>query len=261
MEAPVNPTTPTAPPAHERRGRRTLRRLAAAALVVLAAASLSYGPQAATAGTPATAAPAATTAGGGYLPRAKHVFVINLENKGYDETWGPASAAPYLSQTLRSQGVLLNQYFGTAHNSQPNYVAQISGQGPNPRCRQTAKATHRSSAAAPPAQARQSGTAASSRPASPTVAGQLKDAGKTWKGYMEDMGTPCRHPRWAPLTTPRRPRSATSTRRGTTRLCTSPASPIPGLRQQRRRPVRPKDGSRLNRHDAKPVDDHTESLP
>ena len=46
---------------------------------------------------------------------------------------GPGSAAPYLSQTLRSQGVLLNEYYGTAHNSQPNYVAQISGQGPNPQ--------------------------------------------------------------------------------------------------------------------------------
>jgi len=195
MEAPVNPTTPTTPPAQERRGRRTLRRLAAAALVLLAAASLSYGPQAATAGTPATAAaPAATTAGGSYLPGAKHVFVINLENKGYDETWGPASAAPYLSQTLRSQGVLLNQYFGTAHNSQPNYVAQISGQGPNAQMQADCQnySPFVGSGTASPGQAVGDGCVF---PASvPTVAGQLKDAGKTWKGYMEDMGTPCRHP-------------------------------------------------------------------
>ena len=66
-----------------------------------------------------------------YVPPVKHVFVVNIENKGFDSTWGSASAAPYLSQTLRSQGVLLNTYYGTAHNSQPNYVAQISGQGPN----------------------------------------------------------------------------------------------------------------------------------
>ncbi len=63
----------------------------------------------------------------------RHVFVINIENKGYDDTWGPTSAAPYLARTLRSQGVLLNTYYGTAHNSQPNYVAQICGQGPNPQ--------------------------------------------------------------------------------------------------------------------------------
>ena len=68
-----------------------------------------------------------------YLPPVGHVFVINIENKGYDTTWGPDSPAPYLSQTLRAKGVLLNTYYGTAHNSQPNYVAQLSGQGPNPQ--------------------------------------------------------------------------------------------------------------------------------
>lgn len=31
-----------------------------------------------------------------------HVFVINLENKGYSRTWGTDSPAPYLSRTLRS---------------------------------------------------------------------------------------------------------------------------------------------------------------
>jgi hypothetical protein len=61
----------------------------------------------------ATARPGPASA---YLPPAHHVFVVNLENKGYDETWGPDSPAPYLSQTLRAQGVLLTQYYGTAHN-------------------------------------------------------------------------------------------------------------------------------------------------
>ena len=60
-------------------------------------------------------------------PPVRHVFVINLENKGYDETFGPESPAPYLSKTLRGKGQLLTQYYGTAHNSLPNYLAQISG--------------------------------------------------------------------------------------------------------------------------------------
>ena len=67
-----------------------------------------------------------------YVPPVRHVFVINIENKGYDATWGEQSKAPYLARTLRAKGVLLNKYYGTAHNSQPNYIAQISGQGPNP---------------------------------------------------------------------------------------------------------------------------------
>ena len=39
--------------------------------------------------------------------RIKHVWVITLENEGYDTTFGPTSKAPYLSKTLVSQGVLL----------------------------------------------------------------------------------------------------------------------------------------------------------
>ena len=60
--------------------------------------------------------------------RIGHVFVIVLENEGYDVTFGPGSKAPYLSQTLVSQGVLLSQYYGTGHVSLDNYMAMISGQ-------------------------------------------------------------------------------------------------------------------------------------
>ncbi|WP_406830544.1 alkaline phosphatase family protein [Pedococcus sp. KACC 23699] len=130
----------------------------------------------------------------GYLPPAKHVFVINIENKGYDATWGPASAAPYLSQTLRGKGVLLNTYYGTAHNSQPNYIAQISGQGPNDQMQSDCQiySSFVGAGTATPGQAVGSGCVF---PTSvPNVTDQLKAKGLTWRGYMEDMGTPCRHP-------------------------------------------------------------------
>jgi phosphatidylinositol-3-phosphatase len=163
---------------------------AALLVVLLGASCIVFGLQQ----TEAQASEPQTAQSSGYLPGAKHVFVINLENKGYDTTWGPGSAAPYLSTTLRNQGVLLNQYFGTAHNSQPNYVAQISGQGPNPQMQadcQTYSPFVKTGTAAP-GQAVGDGCVF---PADvPTVAGQLTAAGKTWKGYMEDMGTPCRHP-------------------------------------------------------------------
>jgi hypothetical protein len=64
-------------------------------------------------------------------PRGAHVFVINLENRGFDETFGPSSPAPYLSKTLPSKGQLLTQYFAIGHVSLDNYIAQISGPGPN----------------------------------------------------------------------------------------------------------------------------------
>ncbi|MHC6593490.1 alkaline phosphatase family protein [Arthrobacter sp. C152] len=123
-----------------------------------------------------------------------HVFVINLENKGYDTTWGPDSPAPYLTQTLRKQGVLLQYYYGVAHNSLPNYVAQISGQPPNPSTKQDCHTYTEFTVQATDGLGRLAGDGCVFPASVPTVAGQLAAAGKTWKGYMEDMSHPCQHP-------------------------------------------------------------------
>jgi hypothetical protein len=71
--------------------------------------------------------------------RPGHIFVINLENKSFRDVWNDQSDAEYLSQTLRPQGVLLSRYYAIAHASLPNYIAQISGQGPNPSPKATAR--------------------------------------------------------------------------------------------------------------------------
>ena len=131
-----------------------------------------------------------------YVPPAKHVFVINIENKGYEQTWGPTSAAPYLSGTLRQQGVLLNTYYGTAHNSQPNYVAQISGQGPNKQMQADCQIYSRFAGAGTVAPGQAVGDGCVFPASVPNLTDQLTSHGLSWKGYMEDMGTatPCRHP-------------------------------------------------------------------
>src|SRR5512139_1960668 len=170
--------------------RRLARGFAVGAALAVLAGTAAAG---LTAGAPATAAPksrAAKTA----PPPVGHVFVINLENKGYDETFGPDSPAPYLSKTLTAQGQLLTQYYGTAHNSLPNYIAQISGQGPNPQtqgdCQVYSDFVQTGTVA--PEQAVGDGCV---YPESvKTVADQLEAKGLTWKAYMEDMGTSCRHP-------------------------------------------------------------------
>ncbi|MEE9095299.1 alkaline phosphatase family protein [Pseudarthrobacter phenanthrenivorans] len=123
-----------------------------------------------------------------------HVFVINLENKGYNEVWGSDSAAPYLSRTLRQQGVLLTNYYGIAHDSLPNYLAQISGQQPNSSTEQDCPDYTPFRSSGTDAQGRLLGTGCVYPDNVPTIAGQLTDAGKTWKAYMEDMTTPCQHP-------------------------------------------------------------------
>ena len=64
-------------------------------------------------------------------PPIRHVFTIVLENKSFDETFGPNSSAPYLSKQLTAQGELLTNYYAIGHNSLPNYIALVSGQAPN----------------------------------------------------------------------------------------------------------------------------------
>ena len=60
----------------------------------------------------------------------KHVWLIILENKSYDETFTGLNGNSYLWQTLPSEGFLLKNYYGTVHTSQDNYIALASGQGP-----------------------------------------------------------------------------------------------------------------------------------
>jgi hypothetical protein len=128
------------------------------------------------------------------LPPIGHVFVINLENKGFTETWGAGSKAPYLSRTLRPKGVLLTQYYGIAHNSLPNYLAQISGQAPNPQTQADCQIYSPFVGAGTVAPQQYLGSGCVYPAAVPTLTGQLQAKGLSWKGYMEDMGTPCRHP-------------------------------------------------------------------
>src|SRR3954447_23254507 len=69
------------------------------------------------------------------LPRVGHVFVIVLENKGFEDTFGPTGwlQAPYLSQQLPAKGQLMTRYYGIGHSSLDNYIAMISGQPPTPQ--------------------------------------------------------------------------------------------------------------------------------
>ena len=162
-------------------GRPNLRRLLAVAAVGVAAV-VAPGAQ---------AQPAHPKAPG------QHIFMIVLENKTYDETFGPTSPAPYLSKTLPSQGVLLRQYFGTGHLSLDNYVSMVSGQAPNPQtqgdCQYYTEFVS-PNAGALDANGQALGDGCVYPKTVRTVADQLEDAGRSWRGYMEGMGTPCRHP-------------------------------------------------------------------
>jgi hypothetical protein len=180
------------------RGLVAVATLAVSGLLVSATASVSAG---AAGGTTAVQTSAPAQAAGTrparptYVPPVKHVFVINFENKGYAKTWGPGSKAPYLARDLRKKGVLLNSYYATAHNSLPNYIAQISGQAPNLSTQFDCVTFSQFTATAPLDAAGQAvGSGCVYPKGVPSLPRQMSSAHLTWKGYMEQMPKPCSHP-------------------------------------------------------------------
>jgi hypothetical protein len=60
-------------------------------------------------------------------PPIRHVWVIQLENEGFTQTFGNPAADPYLARTLPGLGALLKDYYAVGHHSLDNYIAEISG--------------------------------------------------------------------------------------------------------------------------------------
>jgi hypothetical protein len=141
----------------------------------------------------AALAPAAAPAHAAGLPPIRHVFVIVLENKGFGDSYGAGQvAAPYMTKTLPSMGVLVPRYYGIGHSSADNYLAMISGQPPTPAskndCPDPVKQVGPDSVA-PYGLAKSDGCL---YPANfRTLGDQLTDQGLLWKGYQEEIPAPC----------------------------------------------------------------------
>jgi phosphatidylinositol-3-phosphatase len=120
-------------------------------------------------------------------PPARHVFVVQLENSGFDATFGPGSPAPYLAKTLPSMGQLLTNYYAIGHVSLDNYVAEVSGQAPN-LVTQTDCQTFPDVVPGLLIGGQALGAGCVYPTSVLTIANQLSAFGLTWKGYMEDMG-------------------------------------------------------------------------
>jgi phospholipase C len=71
------------------------------------------------------------TSTGTAVGAVKHVWLIILENKSYDENFTGLNQNSYLWQTLPQQGALLTNYYGTGHFSMDNYISLVSGQAPS----------------------------------------------------------------------------------------------------------------------------------
>jgi hypothetical protein len=121
-------------------------------------------------------------------PSIHHVFVIVLENESASTTFGPGSPAPYLSQTLRSQGAYLPNYYGIGHESNDNYIAMISGQAPNPDTQADCQTFSDFPASAIGPDGQQLGAGCVYPANVQTIGDQLLGADLTWRDYNEDMG-------------------------------------------------------------------------
>jgi phospholipase C len=92
------------------------------------------------------------------LKNYQHVFVIMMENTGYNLLIGNPNA-PWINSAAAQYG-LATSYFGVTHPSQPNYIAATAGmQGADSDSPETL--------------------------AVPNIVDQLESHGKTWKAYMQ----------------------------------------------------------------------------
>jgi hypothetical protein len=139
------------------------------------------------------ATPSAMARDGDRDGRIGHVFVIVLENEGFNTTFGTAAqqnpTTQYLAQTLPSQGVLLNQYYGTGHVSLDNYIAMMSGQSSTVQTHVDCTFYDDFKLTGVDPNGNQAiGTGCVYPAQFKTLADQLTASGLTWRGYMEDMG-------------------------------------------------------------------------
>ena len=103
------------------------------------------------------------------FPQYDHVFLLIMENENYNQVIGNANA-PILNALAQNYGLATN-YRGVADPSEPNYVAMLGGDffginsdDPYWFPGQTVSANH--------------------------LMSQLEGAGKTWRGYFQNMPYP-----------------------------------------------------------------------
>jgi phosphatidylinositol-3-phosphatase len=139
-------------------------------------------------GTIGTVAGSGSAAPGG-LRAVRHVWVIELENQGYQQSFGTPSADPYLARTLPRMGALLESYYGIGHSSAANYIALVSGQAPSLGTQADCPLWTPFPGqfiAGPYHQALGEGCVYPTTV--PTLGNQLSATGRNWAAYLQDMG-------------------------------------------------------------------------
>ena len=149
-------------------------------------------------GSPSTGSPSSGSST--KLPPVKHVFLIMLADEPYASVFGPASTAPYLSQTLEQRGELLVRYYAVAHEELANEIALISGQGPTTETAANCPTYTDIAPATIGASEQVTGQGCVYPATTQTLASQLTEKHLSWRAYIEGMDEggagagPCGHP-------------------------------------------------------------------
>ncbi len=177
--------------------------------------------------TPTTTTPD-TQAGGttkALAPSIKHVWIVMLGDQRYDALYGPESKAPYLSKTLAAKGETLSGYYAIAHESLPNGIAVLSGQGPTEATQQNCPVFSNldPGTIADDATAQATGKGCVYSAQTYTLLDQLPAQNLTWKAYIESQAPPATTP--APAT----PAATTTTPTTTAPATTTPTTTTPAI--------------------------------
>ncbi len=147
------------------------------------------------AGTSTPSPTSATASAATKLPKVGHVFEIALSTTGYAAVFGHGSAAPYL-RSLEAKGTLLTHYESLGRGELADYLAMVSGQGPNADtsvgCTSYVEFPQ---AVAARANGLVPGRGCVYPETALTIGDQVSSSGHVWKAYIADMGNQaCSHP-------------------------------------------------------------------
>jgi phosphatidylinositol-3-phosphatase len=126
------------------------------------------------------------------LPPVTHVFLVMLGDHGFEETYGEGAQATYLSQALREQGELLENYYAVTQGDLANEIALLSGQGPTPATAEGCPEYADLASTTVGLEEQVEGEGCIYPATTKTLPGQLTEAKKTWKAYVES-GNGCSH--------------------------------------------------------------------
>jgi phosphatidylinositol-3-phosphatase len=142
------------------------RRRIAMAIVAIVAIVVALGSQ---------LQPGTRTRTAAIVPKFNHIFIVMMENEGYGAIIGN-SQAPYINSLAKANGLAMN-YHGITHPSVNNYLASVSGQ------------VYSSASPVINDECTPSATACSTN--AKNIFDEVEASGRTARGYMETMPTPC----------------------------------------------------------------------